>query len=38
MLIFFIISGFGKNVEDKHDVEEQETLGALQDFTLYPIR
>lgn len=38
MLIFFIIPGFAKNAEDKYDEEEQETLAALQDFILYPIR
>lgn len=38
MLIFFIIPGFAKNVEDKYDEEEQETLVALRDFILYPIR
>lgn len=38
MLIFIIIPGFGKNAEDKYDEEEQETLAALRDFILYPIR
>lgn len=35
---FFIIPGFGKNVKNKYDEEEQETLAALQDFILHPIR